>query len=208
MLRVGLTGGIGCGKSTVAAMMRALGCHILEADKLGHQIIEPGHAAYDGVIREFGREILLPDSRVDRAKLAEVVFADPARLTRLNAIVHPPLLAEIDRELARLESADPGGIAVIDAALLIEFNHYNRLDRLVVVWCTPEQQLARLTDSSFGRALPREQAARRIAAQLDLNEKRKLADNVIDCSGTMDETRRQVEALVAELKQRAASQVR
>jgi dephospho-CoA kinase len=200
MLRVGLTGGIGCGKSTVAAMMRALGCHVLEADKLAHQLIEPGHAAYDSVIREFGREILLPDSRVDRAKLAAIVFADPARLARLNAITHPPLLAEIDRELARLESADPGGIAVIDAALLIEFNHYKRLDRLVVVWCTPEQQLARLTDASFGRTMPREQAVRRIASQLDLNEKRKVADDVIDCSGPMEVTRRQVEALVAELR--------
>jgi dephospho-CoA kinase len=232
MLRIGLTGGIGCGKSTVAAMMRALGCHVLEADKMAHQLIEPGQPAYDAVIREFGRDICAPaatsqgqraarlgghsderpdvrnDARIDRAKLAALVFADPAQLARLNAIVHPPLLAEIDRELSRLESFDPGGIAVIDAALLIEFNHYKRLDRIVVVWCTPEQQLARLTDQSFGRAMPREQAQGRIAAQLDLQEKRKLADDVIDCSGTLEETRRQVESLVAELKRRAAVQAR
>jgi dephospho-CoA kinase len=228
MLRIGLTGGIGCGKSTVAAMMRALGCHVLEADKMAHQLIEPGQPAYDAVIREFGRDICAPAAapqgqrdarpgghpggrpheRIDRAKLAAIVFADPAQLARLNAIVHPPLLAEIDRELSRLESSDPGGIAVIDAALLIEFNHYKRLDRIVVVWCTPDQQLARLTDRSFGRGMPREQAEGRIAAQLDLQEKRKLADDVIDCSGTLEETRRQVESLVAELKRRAAVQAR
>jgi dephospho-CoA kinase len=232
MLRIGLTGGIGCGKSTVAAMMRALGCHVLEADKMAHQLIEPGQPAYDAVIREFGRDICAPAAapqgqrdarpgghpdghsdgrpheRIDRAKLAAIVFADPAQLARLNAIVHPPLLAEIDRELSRLESSDPGGIAVIDAALLIEFNHYKRLDRIVVVWCTPEQQLARLTDRSFGRGMPREQAQGRIAAQLDLQAKRKLADDVIDCSGTFEETRRQVESLVTELKRRAAVQAR
>lgn len=207
MLRVGLTGGIGCGKTTVAAMMRELGCHILEADLLGHQVIAPGGPAYEEVVREFGREILAPDGRIARPTLAAIVFAHPDKLSRLNALVHPPLLAEIDRELARLESADPGGVAVIDAALLIEFNHYNKLDRLVVVWCTPEQQLARLTDPAFGRALPREQAQNRIAAQIDLEQKRQMADDVIDCSGTIAETRRQVEALVADLKQRAASAV-
>jgi dephospho-CoA kinase len=207
MLRVGLTGGIGCGKSTVAAMMRELGCHILEADALGHQVIAPGGPAYDEVVREFGREILAPDGRIARPTLAAIVFAHPDKLSRLNALVHPPLLAAIDRELARLESADPGGVAVIDAALLIEFNHYNKLDRLIVVWCTPEQQLARLTDPAFGRALPREQAQSRIAALIDLAQKRQLADDVIDCSGTIAETRRQVEALVADLKQRAASAV-
>jgi dephospho-CoA kinase len=207
MLRVGLTGGIGCGKTTVAAMMGELGCHILEADALGHQVIAPGGPAYDEVVREFGREILAPDGRIARPTLAAIVFAHPDKLSRLNALVHPPLLAAIDRELARLESADPGGVAVIDAALLIEFNHFNKLDRLVVVWCTPEQQLARLTDPAFGRALPREQAQSRIAAQIDLAQKRQLADDVIDCSGTIAETRRQVEALVADLKHRAASAV-
>jgi len=207
MLRVGLTGGIGCGKSTVAAMMGELGCHILEADALGHQVIAPGGPAYEEVVREFGRDILAPDGRIARPTLAAIVFAHPDKLSRLNALVHPPLLAAIDRELARLESADPGGVAVIDAALLIEFNHYNKLDRIVVVWCTPEQQLARLTDPAFGRALPREQAQSRIAAQIDLEQKRQLADDVIDGSGTIAETRRQVEALVADLKHRAASAV-
>src|SRR5580700_8795059 len=99
MLRVGLTGGIASGKSTVAAILRELCCHLLEADKIAHRFIEPGGMSYDEVLREFGRGILLPDGRVDRAKLGAIVFADPARLTRLNSIVHPPVLAEQDREL-------------------------------------------------------------------------------------------------------------
>lgn len=204
MLRVGLTGGIGCGKTTVAAMMRELGCHILEADALGHQMIAPGGPAYEEVLRAFGPEILAPGGCIARPILAAIVFAHPDKLSLLNSLVHPPLLAEMDRRLASLESADPGGVAVIDAALLIEFNHYKKLDRLIVVSCTPEQQLARLTDPAFGRALPREQAQSRIAAQIDLTRKRELADDVIDCSGTIAETRRQVEALVADLKHRAA----
>src|ERR1700687_3409217 len=118
MLRVGLTGGIGCAKSTVPAMMRELGCHILEADALAHQVIAPGGPAYEEVVREFGREILAPDGRVARPTLAALVFSHPENLSRLTPLVPPPLLAAIDRELARLESADPGGVAVIDAALL------------------------------------------------------------------------------------------
>jgi dephospho-CoA kinase len=200
MLRVGLTGGIACGKSTVAAMMRELGCHILDADRMAHRLIEPGQPAYDDVVREFGRGILDAQGRVVRAQLAEIVFADPARLARLNAMVHPPVLAELDAELGRLSGADPRGITVVEAALLVESGYHLGLDRLVVVWCTPEQQLARLTDPASGRGMTAEQARRRIAAQLSLAEKRKLASDEIDCSGTMDQTRRQVTALVDRLK--------
>src|SRR6266566_1876767 len=99
MLRVGLTGGIGCGKSTVSALMRELGCHILEADKLAHRLIEPGQPAYADIVREFGEEIVTPDGRVDRARLATIVFDDAIRLARLNAIVHPRVLVEEDNEL-------------------------------------------------------------------------------------------------------------
>jgi dephospho-CoA kinase len=205
MLRVGLTGGIGCGKSTVAAMMRELGCHVLEADPLAHRLIEPGQPAREDVVREFGREILDAAGRVDRGRLAEIVFADPARLARLNAIVHPRVLAELDRELDRLARVDPSGIAVVEAALLIESGYHRGLDRLVVVWCKPEQQLARLTDPAFGRGMDLHQAKRRIASQLGLEEKRKLATDEIDCSGSLAETRRQVASLVDRLKQLAVA---
>ncbi len=202
MLRVGLTGGIACGKSTVAARMRELGCHVLDADKLAHQLIEPGQPAYEQVVREFGTEILFSDKRVDRARLAAIVFADRAKLEKLNAIVHPCVIAEQERELAALESDEPGAVAVVEAALLIEAGYHKRLDRLVVVWCRPEQQLERL----LARGMSRTEADQRIAAQLPLDRKRVLADDLIDCSGTLDHTRLQVEELVRRLKKLAATQ--
>ena len=208
MLRVGLTGGIATGKSTVAAILRSLGCHLLEADKIAHRFIEPGGAAYDEVVREFGRGILTPDGRVDRAKLGAIVFAEPARLARLNAIVHPLVLAEQDRELAEIGRAEPHAIAVVEAALLIEAGFKRRLDCLVVTWCTPEQQLARLTQQGAGRGLTLEQARQRIAAQMPLEEKNRMADEVIDCSATLEHTREQTMTLFAKLKQLEADQTR
>src|SRR5690348_12598644 len=120
MLRVGLTGGIGCGKSTVAAMMKELGCHILNAVKMAHALIAPGEPAYAEIRRQFGPNILASDGSVDRARLAAVVFADAEKLASLNAIVHPLVLRELDQELDRLSQRDPDGLAVVEAALLIE----------------------------------------------------------------------------------------
>jgi dephospho-CoA kinase len=200
MLRVGLTGGIATGKSTVAAMLRELGCRVLEADKIAHGMIEPGGAAYDEVVREFGGGILAADGRVNRAKLAAIVFADAKRLALLNSIVHPPVLAEQDRELAAIERAEPHAIAAVEAALLIEAGYDKKLDCLVVTWCTPAQQLARLVQKGSGRGLTLEQARQRIAAQMPVEEKRRMADEEIDCSVSMEHTREQVTALFAKLK--------
>jgi dephospho-CoA kinase len=200
MLRVGLTGGIATGKSVVAAILRELGCHLLEADKIAHRMIEPGGAAYDEVVREFGRGILTSDGRVDRPKLGAIVFADPARLTRLNAIVHPFVLEVQDQELAAIEHTEPHAIAVVEAALLIEAGYTKNLDCLAVTWSTPEQQLARLTQESSRRGLTIEQARQRIAAQMPVEEKRSMADEIIDCSGSLEHTREQVVALFAKLK--------
>jgi dephospho-CoA kinase len=212
MLRVGLTGGIATGKTTVATILRELGCHMLDADKIAHGFIEPGGAAYDEVVREFGRGILAPDGRVDRQKLGAIVFADPARLARLNAIVHPLVLEAQDRELDAIERAEPHAIAVVEAALLIEAGYAPKLDCLVVTWCTPEQQLARLTRQDAirgaGRGLTVEQARQRIAAQMPMEEKRRMADEVIDCSGSLEYTREQVVALVAKLEKMEAEQTR
>jgi dephospho-CoA kinase len=204
MLRVGLTGGIATGKSTVVAMLRELGCQVLEADKIAHRMIEPGAAAYDEVVREFGRGILQPDGRVDRPKLGAIVFADPKRLARLNAIVHPPTLAAQDRELAAIEQAQPHAIAVVEAALLVEAGYDKKLDCLVVTWCTPEQQIARLTEAGVGRGLTLQQARQRIAAQMPVDEKRRLADEEIDCSGTLEQTRERVLALFAKFQKMEA----
>ncbi|HEX4642797.1 MAG TPA: dephospho-CoA kinase [Candidatus Acidoferrales bacterium] len=200
MLRVGLTGGIASGKTTVVAMLRELGCRVLEADKIAHQMIVPGGAAYEDVVREFGRDILTSEGLVDRPKLAAIVFANPARLARLNAIVHPPVLAEQSRQLAAIEKADVYAIAVVEAALLIEAGFDKELEYLVVTWCTPEQQLERLTQRGTGRGLTVEQARQRIAAQMPVEEKCRRANIVIDCSGTLDHTRAQVIALFAKLK--------
>ena len=208
MLRVGLTGGIATGKSTVATIFHELGCYVLEADKIAHMFIAPGGAAYDDVVLEFGPGILTADGRVDRPKLGAIVFSDPERLAQLNAIVHPHVLAEQDRALAVIERAEPHAIAVVEAALLIEAGYKDRLDFLVVTWCTPEQQLARLTQQGAGRGLTIEQARQRIAAQMPLEEKNRLADEVIDCSGTLEHTREQTMALFAKLKQMEADQTR
>ena len=202
MLRAGLTGGIATGKSAVAAIMRELGCYVLDADRMAHRLIEPGQAAYESVIGEFGSGILDDRRSILRPKLAEIVFADPARLARLNAIVHPHVLSGLDRELSQLARNDAQGVAVVEAALLIESGYSQKLDRLVVVWCTPEQQLERLIS---WRGMTEEQARRRIASQMSLDEKRKLADDEIDCAGTMDHTRQQVIAVVERLKQIAVA---
>jgi dephospho-CoA kinase len=201
MLRVGLTGGIGCGKSTVAAMMRALGCHVIEADPLAHKLIEPGQPAFQEVVRAFGADILHSDGHVDRGKLGAIVFADMDKLLRLNAIVHPRVLKELERLFSEYAVANPQGVAVIEAALLVEAGYAKHLDRLVVAWCKPEQQMERL----LACGMSREQIEQRLAAQMPLEEKRRRADDVVDCSVPLEETRAQVERLVAKLQQLAAA---
>ncbi|HJY85393.1 MAG TPA: dephospho-CoA kinase [Candidatus Acidoferrales bacterium] len=200
MLRVGLTGGIACGKSTVAAMMRELGCVVFEADPLAHRLIEPGQPAYEEVIQEFGRQVCAPDGRIDRARLGQIVFADRLKLSLLNHIVHPRVAESLNRELVALERVEPRAVVVVEAALIIEAGYHKRLDRLVVVWCLPEQQIERLMDPRLGRGMTRQQAEQRISAQMPLDEKRRLADDEIDCSGSLEKTRRQVETLVAKFK--------
>ncbi|HUJ31076.1 MAG TPA: dephospho-CoA kinase [Candidatus Acidoferrum sp.] len=201
MLKIGLTGGIATGKTTVAAMLRDRDCMVLEMDPIGHELLEPEQAAYDEVIGEFGLGILGPGAVVDRGKLGAIVFADPAKRKKLNAILHPRILDVVRKWFAALDR--PGGpeFAFVEAALILEFGYQKELDRVVVCWCRPEQQLARLE----ARELSGEQAQARIAAQMPIDEKRRLANDVIDCSKSMTETERQVEALVEKLKQLAAA---
>lgn len=201
MLRVGLTGGIASGKSTVAARMTELGLTVLNADALAHRLIEPGQPAYDDIVREFGREILRADGSVDRKKLGDIVFRDAARRERLNQIVHPRVIEAREERLQEMETQNPLGLAIVEAALLIEAGYYKKLDRLVVCSCRPEQQMERLR----ARGLTEEEARQRIDAQLPLAEKLRLADDVVDCSGTLEETERQTDALVARLRQLAAA---
>ncbi len=182
-------------------MMRKLACTVLEADPLAHRLLERGEPAYEEVVREFGLGVLDSDGRINRRKLGEIVFADPQKLLRLNRIVHPRVIELLERKLAELARAGATDMVVVEAALLIEAGYHERVDRLVVVWCWPEQQRERL----LSRGMTREQAERRITAQMPLEEKRRLADEQVDCSGSLAETRIQVEALVAKLKQLAAA---
>jgi dephospho-CoA kinase len=186
-------------------MMRELGCHVVSADQIAHALMLPGHPAYDEIRRQFGAQVFTPDGNIDRARLAAIVFSDPQRLASLNAIVHPRVLSELDQTFDRLSRTDPDGIAVVEAALLIESGYHQRLDRLVLVSCTREQQLERLTQPAFGRNMSAEQAEMRIAAQMTLEEKRKLATDEIDSSGSLDDTKKQVRVLVDGLKRMAGS---
>lgn len=203
MIRAGLTGGIGCGKSTVAAMMRELGCEVLDADIVAREVVEPGQPAYDEIVAAFGREILASDGSLDRPKLAKIVFPDASKLTKLNHIVHPRVIERQEAWLTDLAAKNPGAIAVIEAALLIEAGAHATLDRLIVVWCNPDQQIDRLVGES-GRAMSREDALKRINAQMPLNQKRRMATDEIDNSGAIAATREQVRALVERLRKLAA----
>jgi dephospho-CoA kinase len=187
MLIVGLTGGIASGKTVVARMLQEKGCHIIEADLVAHQFLQPSNPVAQQVAAEFGPEILGPTGAIDRAKLGEIVFGNPQKLARLNALTHPPVLEEISRQLAEIERKDISSIAVVVAALHVETGYYKTFDRLAVAWCMREQQLSRL----INRGMTPEQAERRIASQLSLDEKRKLADDIIDCSRTIEYTKQQ-----------------
>lgn len=203
MLRVGLTGGIASGKSTVVGLMRALQCVVIELDPIAHAVIEPGHAAYEQICKDFGVEILDAERRIDRAKLGAIVFADGAKLQRLNQIVHPPVLQIVDAWFESLAESGVAPLGVVEAALLIEAGYHQKLDRLLVTWCRPEQQMERL----LARGHSREQAEQRIASQMSADEKRTLASDVIDCSGSLEQTQKQTEHVVATLKSLASDKI-
>ncbi|HSE98149.1 MAG TPA: dephospho-CoA kinase [Blastocatellia bacterium] len=196
MLKVGLTGSIAVGKSFVVSVFAELGCVTFDADRIAHRVMEKGQAAYEDIVREFGRDVLAEDGTIDRAKLGAIVFADSARRARLNEIVHPRVIEEQNHLIAEVEAKDPSAIVIIDAALMIESGSYNRFDKLVVVYCEREKQIERLMRRN---RLTREDAERRIAAQMSSDEKRRYADYEIDTSGAFDRTREQVREVFSEL---------
>jgi dephospho-CoA kinase len=198
MLRLGLTGGIASGKSTVAAMLREMGFTVLEADSVAHQLIAPGLPAYGEIVREFGSSVVNADNTIDRSALGAIVFADRAKLDILNAIVHPKVEAQLAAEFEKLQKDRTRKAAFVEAALIVEAGLHKNLDGVVVVWCKPEQQLARLIE----RGLSHAEARKRIAAQLPLEEKLRYATEKIDSSDSLANTRRQAQALTAKLKAR------
>jgi dephospho-CoA kinase len=193
----GLTGGVASGKSTVASYFAELGAQVIDADRLGHELIRVPLPAYQEVVGRFGREVLGPAGEIDRKRLSAVVFADRQKLLELNAILHPRIIDRVGEVAAQYHAEDPHGVVIVDAALIYEAGVADRFTKILVAWCRPEQQVERLVAKA---AMSREEAERRIAVQMPSEEKRRRADYVIDCSGAKENARAQVLVLYPELK--------
>jgi dephospho-CoA kinase len=201
MLKVGLTGGIGSGKSEVTRRLAALGAVVIDADLIAREVVEPGTPGLADVVGEFGPNVLRPDGSLDRDRLGAIVFADPAARTRLNAIVHPLVGAATTERFA---AAPADAIVVHDVPLLVEVGLARAYDAVIVVAASPETQLDRLVRH---RGMPESDARARIAAQAPLAEKIAIADYVISNDGYLSDLDRQVRALWRDLQARAAVQV-
>lgn len=197
MLKVGLTGGLACGKSFVGEALASFGCLLIRADELGHEVLAPGGEAYKAVVDEFGSELVAAGGQIDRRVLASRVFENPTALARLNALVHPPVVRREEELIAEFAQREPRGIAVVEGAILIETGSYKRFDRLILVTCPEEQQVAR---SMHRDSVSEAEVRGRLRAQMPLEEKRKYADFVIDTSGAKEETLRQTRAVYDELR--------
>jgi len=189
MLNVGLTGSIAVGKSFVCGIFRELGAHVLDADLTAREVVEPGTAGLANIIEEFGSDVVQPGGTLDRKKLGAIVFADEEKRKRLNSIVHPLVIEKQNEWIRECEVNDPDGIAIIDAALMIESGGYERFDKLIVVWCEPDIQLARLMARD---GISAEEAQKRIDSQMPQDEKKKFGDLLIDTSRGIDDTRSRV----------------
>jgi dephospho-CoA kinase len=217
VLKVGLTGGIAAGKSVVGEMFVALGAQLIQADQIAHQLMQPGQAVYQEVVRHFGAGILNPDGTVNRARLAEAAFGTAAagasgkqatRIQELNQIVHPAVIQRQEEWMDEIGRRDPRAIAIVEAALILEAGVAKRFDRLVVVTCRPQQRLQRWANRlKVDEETARREITRRMAAQLPDEEKIGAADYVIDNSGSLDETKKQVVAIYPKLRSAANKRV-
>jgi dephospho-CoA kinase len=189
MLRVGLTGSIGVGKSFVTSVFEELGCHVLDADQTAREVVMPDTPGLRALTDAFGEEILNTDGTLNRKRLGARIFTDQAERERLNHILHPFIIARQDEIMRGWEAEDPNGIGIIDAALMIESGGYKRFDKLIVVHCRPEVQLERLM---LRDNLSRDEALRRINSQMPQEEKQKFADYLIDTSDGFELTRTQI----------------
>jgi dephospho-CoA kinase len=187
---LGLTGGIGSGKTVVGEMFARLGAEIIDADQLAREVVEPGQPALEEIVQYFGPDILKPDGRLDRARLADIVFADASARAALNAVTHPRIRARMEDAIAARK--DRAGVLVLVIPLLYESARTSLVEEVIVVWVDPQTQFRRLVERG---GLTAEQARQRIEAQMPLDEKRALADDVIDNRGSRADTQRQVEAI-------------
>jgi dephospho-CoA kinase len=197
MIRVGLTGGIASGKTFVCRLFEAKGCTIVDADSVAHRLILRGQSGYEPVLNAFGSVILGAGGEIDRAKLGAIVFSDRTQLDRLNAILHPEVVRVILSQLDNWEREQPLAKVIVDASLMIESGFYRNFQKLIVVSCTPQQQIDRLRARN---GLSEADARRRIALQMPLEEKVRFGDYVIDNSGTPESTKAQVDALFETLE--------
>ena len=200
MLRVGLTGSIGVGKSFVTGVLRELGCYTTDADQVAREVVAAGTAGLAAVVDAFGDEVLKPDGTLDRKALGVIVFADESKRVLLNSILHPFIIARQDEVMREWELKHPEGIGVIDAALMIESGGYERFDKLIVVHCRPEVQLQRIMERD---QLSRAEAEQRISAQMPQEDKLKFADFAIDTSEGFEDTRKRTEEVFRRLCENA-----
>jgi dephospho-CoA kinase len=212
MLRVGLTGGLGSGKTTVAAIFRSLGAQVMEADEVARAMMQPGEAVYGEIVRVFGPAMVRSDGTLDRRKLATLAFAG-GQLAELNAIVHPPVIAEQQRWMATLEREQPDAVAIYETALLFEASRtagtrdwQERFDRRILVTAPEALRIARYVARMGGahadagqRAALEQEARERIAAQMPDEEKRRLSDTIIRNDASFEEVTRQTETVYREL---------
>jgi dephospho-CoA kinase len=195
-LKVALTGGIACGKSVVGEYLRKKGCYLHQADAVAHRLMAPGKKAWKAIVHHFGPAILNPDGTINRRKLGEIVFTSPKEREFLNQLIHPLVLKKKEETLRRLERSGRSGIFISEAALTIEAGFVSFFDKIIVVYCPEEMQIERLMSRS---GLSREEAEKRVRAQLPVEEKLKYADYVIDTSGTIEETLAQTEKVYQSL---------
>jgi dephospho-CoA kinase len=203
VLKIGLTGGIAAGKTSVGKMFADLGAYVIRADDIAHELMKPGEVVYQEIVRHFGTEILNVDGTVNRSKLAKAAFSEEpgAPIEKLNRIVHPPVIKKQEQWMDDVGKRDPQAIAIVEAALILEANMADHFDKLVVVTCRPEQRAERWADSrKVSLEHARLEIARRLAAQWPEEVKIKAADYVIDNSGSLDDTNRQVRDVYEKLR--------
>ena len=199
MLRVGLTGGIACGKSTVAELLVQRGAHFLSADALAHQSYAPGTSTHGEIVRRFGAELVDTDGKINRKRLANVVFPD--RIAELNAVVHPAVIEAQNRWMNEVERENPNGIAVVEAALLLEAGAEKDFDEVIVVTCGFEQKVERYAArTGLPLEVARTEVERRSAAQMKDQEKARRADYVIENSGSLETLEQQVDEVWRKLR--------
>ena len=196
MLKVGLTGGIGSGKSTVSKAFALLGAKVLDADEVAREVVLPGRPAWTKLRETFGSEFFHSDGKLRRSKLRRLVFADPQQRSRLNAIVHPEVMRAIERRSEEMTFLAEDTVVLVDVPLLLEVGVAHRFDKVIVVYVSESVQIERLTQRD---GLSIEEAGQALSAQMDLGEKVKQADFVIDNSGTLEETQSQVKKVWEEL---------